>query len=297
MPTTPPSRHVPGPLGEDLMGARSSNDGASRWLAGIGQDMVPVGNDPSKWNFGNGPRDPNTLVSRDLITQDANGNWVTPRYNIRGNFANESQFGGRWHNQGYLTLAALAAGGIAAGGGFGAGAGTGYVDTLGDAITGGSAGAPTTGALSGAAGAPVGGGGGPIDVPGPIDPIPEPGPYTPVVGEEGFSATGSGSMGAGTNATGASTVIPEGGGALADTPWWESILNKAPDLITKLPGILSAIGGKPAAGGGGNPLSGVGGKAVDGLNIPAKKVELEQNQYMKPPKASAIKSLGDYLRG
>jgi hypothetical protein len=139
-----------------------SNDRASRWLAGIGQDMVSA----QGLRVGDGARDSHTIVNPDLVTRDANGNLVTPRYNIRGSFENESTFGGPWHNQGYLTLAALGAGGAAAGGAFG-GAGTAaglgsegldlslmdplvqgtYAPITGDAVAGATAAGAGTGAV------------------------------------------------------------------------------------------------------------------------------------------------------
>jgi hypothetical protein len=148
------------PAGEDFGGRGGYlNDRASRWMAGAGQDMIPVGNDPDKWNFGDGARDPQTLIARGLVTRDENGNWVTPRYNFRGNFDNESQFGGGWHNRGYLTLAALAAGGVGLEG-LGAGAvpaaEAGDLGATGAFDVGGSAGFGGTvplGAEEGAAGA------------------------------------------------------------------------------------------------------------------------------------------------
>lgn len=149
--------------------------------------------------------------------------------------------------------------------GAGGGAG-GYVDTIGDAITGGQAGVPTTGA------APIAGAGAAPGSTGYMDTI-------------GDAVTGADS---GASLTG--PVTPN---------YWELISSKFPGLLDKLPGILSAVGAgaKPGQGGGAGGAGGVGGRAVEGIQIPARKVELEQNPYMKPQKAPPMKSLGDYLRG
>lgn len=172
---------------------RYSMDGASRWMAGIGQDEIPVG-DPSTWNFGNGDRDPNTLVSRGLVYQNAQGQWVTPRYNIRGNFRNESQFGGPVHNGAYALIGAAALGGMGLGALGGAGmAGEGALGATGGGSLGAGAG------LSG---------GGTIGVGG-----------AAAAGAGGLAATGGGSAGvgapAGVGVTGGSATIPIAGAGAA----------------------------------------------------------------------------------
>lgn len=167
------------PQGEDRA-VHGGGTSADRWLSGIGQDQMQVG-DPSTWNFGSGPRDPGTLINRDLITYDPQYGWVTPRSNIRGTFDREGFFGRNNHE--LWTLAAMAAGGVAAGelGGAGlADAGTGAYDM-------GQFAASDMGGIGSAAGSGVGtfgtgstlGGLQGVEVPPPIDTIPSPN-YTPV---------------------------------------------------------------------------------------------------------------------
>jgi hypothetical protein len=81
--------------------------------------------------------------------------------------------------------------------------------------------------------------------------------------------------------------------------YWELYGSKLPGLISKLPGILGALGGKKPTGGTGAPggMSGAQGRAVDGINVQAKHVDMEMSPYMKPLKSQPIKSLGDYLKG